>query len=104
MSHEDWDEEGPYVVIERSEPGIGSFVLGLAVGAGLALLFAPKTGEETRRELQKRVRKVGDQAQDFVAEVTDSVSTRISAVRAAAGPPSRLRRGARSGHPWRGAR
>ena len=81
MSHEDWDEEGPYVVIERSEPGIGSFVLGLAVGAGLALLFAPKTGEETRRELQRRVRKVGDQAQDFVAEVTDSVSTRISEAR-----------------------
>ena len=81
MSHEDWDEEGPYVVIERNEPGIGSFVLGIALGAGLALLFAPKTGEETRRDLQRRVRKVGDQAQDFVSEVTETVGERLSDAR-----------------------
>jgi gas vesicle protein len=81
MSHYDWDEEGPYVVIERSEPGIGSFVLGIAIGAGLALLFAPRTGEETRRELQRRARKVGDQAQDFVAEVSDSVTQRFNEAR-----------------------
>ena len=81
MSSYDWDEEGPYVVIERSEPGVGSFVLGIAIGAGLALLFAPRTGEETRRELQRRARKVGDQAQDFVAEVSDSVTQRFNEAR-----------------------
>jgi gas vesicle protein len=77
MSGYDWDDEGPYVVIERNEPGVGAFVLGIAVGAGLALLFAPRTGEETRRELQRRARKVGDQAQDFVAEVSDTVTQRF---------------------------
>jgi gas vesicle protein len=82
MSSYDWDDdEGPYVVIERSEPGIGSFVLGIAIGAGLALLFAPRTGEETRRDLQRRARKVGDQAQDFVAEVSDSVTQRFNEAR-----------------------
>lgn len=82
MSDFDFDEdEGPYVVIERSEPGISTFVVGLAIGAGLALLFAPRTGEETRRDLQRRARKMGDQAQDFVSEVTESVSNTIHAAK-----------------------
>jgi len=73
MSDYDWDDDEPIVVIEKNEPGIGAFVAGLAIGAGLALLFAPKTGEETRRELQRRARMVGNQAQDLVSDVTDSV-------------------------------
>lgn len=81
MSDYEMDDDGHYVVIERSEPGIGSFILGLAVGAGIALLFAPRTGEETRRDLQRRAKRVGDQAQDFVSEMTDSVSQTISAAK-----------------------
>jgi len=81
MSEYDMDEDERYVVIERSEPGIGSFILGLAVGAGIALLFAPRSGEETRRDLQKRAKRVGDQAQDFVSEMTDSVSQTISSAK-----------------------
>lgn len=80
MSH-DWDDEGPYVVIERNEPGVSSFVLGIAIGAGLALLFAPRTGEETRRDLQRRARRVGNQAQDFVAEISDTVTQRVQDAR-----------------------
>jgi len=73
MSGHDWEDDEPFVVIEKSEPGIGAFVAGLAIGAGLALLFAPRTGEETRRDLQRRAKRVGSQAQDFVSEVTESV-------------------------------
>jgi gas vesicle protein len=82
MSDYEWDDDdAPYVVIEKNEPGIGAFVAGLAIGAGLALLFAPRTGEETRRELQARARKVGDQAQSFVSDVSDSVTQTISSAR-----------------------
>lgn len=81
MSDYDWEDEGPYVVIERNEAGVGAFIAGLAVGAGLALLFAPATGSETRRELQRRARRVGDQAQDFVSEVTENVSERLNQAR-----------------------
>ena len=81
MSDYEWEDDEPYVVIERSEPGIGAFVLGAAVGAGLALLFAPRTGEETRRDLQRRARKVGDQAQELVSEVTGTVGDKIQSAR-----------------------
>ena len=81
MSDYDMDDDERYVVIEKSEPGIGTFVLGLALGAGLALLFAPKSGEETRRDLQKSAKRVGDQAQDFVSEVTGSVTDTLQSAK-----------------------
>jgi gas vesicle protein len=83
MSDYEWDDEddAPFVVIEKNEPGIGAFVAGLAIGAGLALLFAPRTGEETRRDLQQRARKVGDQAQSLVSDVSDTVSNTISSAK-----------------------
>jgi|SRR5687767_5978272 len=85
MSHYDWDDEGPYVVIERNEPGVGAFVAGLAIGAGIALLFAPRTGEETRRDLQRRARRVGDQAQELVSEVTETMTEKFHEARANVG-------------------
>ena len=48
MWHDDEDE--PYVVIEKRESSLGSFFIGAAVGAAVALLFAPRSGEETRAE------------------------------------------------------
>lgn len=81
MSDYHWDDDEPYVVIEQRQPGIGSFLLGLAVGAGVALLFAPRTGEETRRDLQRRAREVGDQAQDLVSEISESVGNTLQQTR-----------------------
>jgi gas vesicle protein len=82
MSDYEWDDDEPIVVIEKNEPGIGTFLVGLAVGAGLALLFAPRSGEETRRDIERRARKVGNQAQDFVSGVSESVGEKIQEARA----------------------
>ena len=81
MSEYEWDDDEPIVVIERNEPGIGAFVAGLAIGAGLALLFAPRTGEETRRDLQRRAKRMGNQAQELVSDVTESVGQTFSDAR-----------------------
>ena len=35
-----------------SKKGFGKFLAGASLGAGLALLFAPKKGSETRQELK----------------------------------------------------
>jgi gas vesicle protein len=83
MSEYEWDDDSePYVVIEKSEPGIGTFIAGLAIGAGLALLFAPKSGEETRRDIERRAKKIGNQAQDLVSEVTESVTEKFQEAKA----------------------
>ena len=59
----------PHIVIERdSGGGVGSFLLGAMVGAGLALLFAPKTGEETQEELKEHARKLRVVAEERVRE------------------------------------
>jgi len=77
----DYDDDEPYVIIERSEPGVGNFVTGLLIGAGIALLFAPRTGEETRRQLQQRARRMTDQAQDLVSDVRESVTQTIQSAK-----------------------
>lgn len=70
MSH----ENGPYIVIERRSGGSGAFLFGAIAGAAVALLFAPRTGEETRAELREGVQRLRDRAEDTVRNVGESVS------------------------------
>ena len=48
--------------------GFGKFVAGAAVGAGLGLLFAPKSGKETREDLKKKFEEVKEQVKSIKAE------------------------------------
>jgi len=41
-----------------------SFAAGTALGIGVAILFAPASGEETRRKLVGKVRNVGDRMRE----------------------------------------
>lgn len=74
--------EEPYVIVERREAGIGSFIIGLALGAGVALLLAPQSGEETRRGIGRRARRAREAAQDFVEDVSGTVADKFQEVRA----------------------
>jgi len=75
-------DDVPYIVIEREGGGgLGSFILGALVGAGLALLFAPQAGEETQEEIKARARKLRDVAQDRVRDAQQVVENRLSAAR-----------------------
>lgn len=76
--------EEPYFIVERESgsSGAGSLLLGLAVGAGLALLLAPQTGEETRRAIARRARRATEAAQDFVEDVSGTVADKFQDVRA----------------------
>lgn len=72
MSRYDFDDE-PHVVIERHSAGIGPFLLGIAVGAGVALLFAPRSGVATRRQIKRRALRVRRAAEEAAQNVTDTV-------------------------------
>lgn len=87
MDDYDWYDEDepyrePYVIVERREPGVGSFLIGIALGAGVALLLAPQSGEETRRSIARRARRAQAAAQDFVGDVSGTVADKFQEVRA----------------------
>lgn len=65
----------PVVIVERSSTGLSPFFWGIAVGAGLALLFAPQSGEETRREIRARGRRLRTAAGEKAEEVQGLVET-----------------------------
>jgi len=53
---------------------MGAFFLGGLVGATIALLYAPKSGRETRKDISKAARRAKKGAVDLVEDITESVS------------------------------
>jgi gas vesicle protein len=74
MRRVDYDDE-PAVIIERhSGGGVGSFLLGVTIGAVAALLLAPQSGEATRRDLRRGARRARRAAQDMAGDLSTKVS------------------------------
>lgn len=48
----------------KKSNGVGKFLAGALVGAGLGILFAPKKGSETRQDLKKMI-------DDMIAKIRD---------------------------------
>ena len=58
--------------------GLGKFLGGLALGAGLGLLFAPDKGENTRKMLAKKLEELIKKAKELdVEEVKDQVIYKV---------------------------
>jgi gas vesicle protein len=72
MRHQHHDDE-PYIVIEKHSGGVGDFLLGALIGAGVALLLAPRSGRETRADITRRARSAQDRVRDVAGGVTDQV-------------------------------
>jgi gas vesicle protein len=53
---------------------IGAFVLGGLIGATVAILYAPKSGRETRKDISKAAKRVKRGAVDLVEDITESVA------------------------------
>jgi len=63
MARRDDDDEIVYVRDDGGS-GIKWFLAGAAVGGVLALLFAPQSGEQTRRLIKRKARDLRDAAED----------------------------------------
>ena len=75
-------DEAQYVLIEKQEGGsFGAFLWGAALGAGIALLLAPRSGEQTRNEIRAGVQRIRDRAEDAVRSATEGVTGRIDGVK-----------------------
>ena len=71
--HDHQHEDEPYIVIEKHSGNIGTLLVGVLIGAGVAILFAPSSGEETRRGIRRRARQATDSVRDAAQGVTDQV-------------------------------
>ncbi|MCL4476788.1 MAG: YtxH domain-containing protein [Nitrospirae bacterium] len=54
-----------------------SFLLGGLMGAGVALLLAPKSGRETRQRIRELADDVKVKAEDYVEQAKGKVSTAV---------------------------
>lgn len=110
MRHYDEDE---VTVVETGGSSISAFLWGALLGAGAMLLFAPRSGVETRRELGDSFRRLRDTADaairdmqetvtDTVRDVRGDVETRVDAARSAFEAGRDAARGARGdlGQRW----
>lgn len=62
--------------------GFGKFLAGIAVGAGLGVLFAPNSGEKTREQLKKKMGELLEKAKEVdMNEVRDNIEKKIAEIK-----------------------
>lgn len=54
--------------MKNKKSGLGKFIAGLGIGAGLGILFAPKKGSETREDLKNKLDELVKKIKDIDAE------------------------------------
>jgi len=52
----------------------GAFLLGGMIGAFVALLYAPKSGRETRKDISKAARRIKKETVDLVEDAVNSIN------------------------------
>ena len=65
-----------------SKKSIGNLALGVAIGASLGILFAPKKGSETRRELKNKMLDLVSSAKELsISDVSKAIEDKITEIR-----------------------
>ena len=67
---------------EKNKSGLGKFIAGAAIGAGLGILFAPKKGSETRKELKEKMDELVNKAKDIdMEEVKETFERKVDEIK-----------------------
>ena len=65
-----------------AKKSVGNLVLGIAIGASLGILFAPKKGSQTRRELKEKMLDLVSRAKELsISDVSKMIEERIAEIR-----------------------
>ena len=68
--------------MKMSKSGVGTFVTGVAVGAALGVLYAPKKGSETREDLKELFDEIIGKIKDIdLQDVKDAVANKIADIK-----------------------
>lgn len=66
----------------KNGSGIGKFIAGAAIGAGLALLFAPQDGKTTRKQLKEKFAELAEKVKNIDPEdVKDKIQNKIEEIK-----------------------
>lgn len=69
-------------LVSNKKSGLGKFLAGIGIGAGLGILFAPKSGAETRRDLKKKLDEFVDALKDVdINEVKDEFLNKVDEIK-----------------------
>lgn len=70
------------MIMSKKKSGIAKFIAGAAVGVGLGILFAPKKGSETRKDLKNKIDELLNKAKDIDAEdVKEMIEDKIEEIK-----------------------
>jgi len=62
--------------------GLGKFLLGAGIVCGLGILFAPKKGSETRKDLKRKMDELIEKARGIdAAEVKENIEAKIAMIK-----------------------
>ena len=71
------------MTIMKKNSGFGKFLAGAAVGAGLGILFAPKSGKEARADIKKKIDEVLEQVKTLKAgDVKKMITKKVNELQA----------------------
>ena len=69
----------------KESPSVGEFIAGMAIGlvagAVVSLLYAPKSGKETREEMLARLDTLKNQVEETAKKVAGATQSRIAEAR-----------------------
>ena len=67
---------------DKKKSGLGKFVLGAAIGAAVGVLFAPKKGSETRKDLKNKLDDLVKKAKELdMEEVKFDIEMKVTEIK-----------------------
>ena len=92
-------ESQPHVVVERRGSSVVAFLCGALLGAGAALLLAPKSGRETQEDLREGARRLREGAEGRLTDLRETLGDRYGRTREELGERvGAIRDNVRGGH------
>ena len=69
--------------MSNRKSGLAKFVAGIGIGAGLGILLAPKSGEETRKELKNKISNLIEEIKKVdINDVRDEFLSKVDEIKA----------------------